>query len=94
MDDKLELYGGAVLGAPYYKLNNVESDLGSKNRIATLAGGRTGAKYNLSESVGLVFEGQYNLTGEVAGDSEVLKNLNCVEYSGSRVFKTGFEWNF
>lgn len=93
-DDKLELYGGAVLGASYYKTNNVGNNLDSGDRVATLAGSRTGAKYNVSDDFGLVVEGQYNLTGEMAGDSEVIKNFNNTEYNGSRVFKTGFEWNF
>ena len=93
-NDKLELYGGAVLGASYYRLNGTDGNLDSADRIATLAGSRTGAKYNVSDNFGLVVEGQYNLTGEMAGDSEVIKNFNDTQYNGSRVFKTGFEWNF
>ena len=93
-NDKLELYGGAVLGASYYKLNSTDSKLDSADRIATLAGSRTGAKYNVSDNFGLVVEGQYNLTGEMAGDSEVIKNFNNTKYNGSRVLKTSFEWNF
>jgi len=93
-NDKLELYGGAVLGASYYKANNVDKSLDSGDRVATLAGSRTGAKYNVSDNVGLVVEGQYNLTGEMAGDSQVIKNFNNTEYSGSKVLKTGVEWNF
>ena len=93
-NDKFELYGGAVLGASYYRLNGSDGNLDTADRIATLAGSRTGAKYNVSDNFGLVVEGQYNLTGEMAGNSEVIKNINNTEYNGSRVFKTGFEWNF
>jgi len=93
-NDKLELYGGAVLGASYYRLNGADGNLDPADRIATLAGSRTGAKYNVFDNFGLVVEGQYNLTGEMAGDSEVIKNFNDTQYNGSRVFKTGFEWNF
>ena len=90
LDDKLELYGGTVLGATYYKTSNI----GSGDRVATLAGSRTGAKYNVSDNFGLVVEGQYNLTSEMAGNSEVIKNINNTKYDGSKVFKTGFEWKF
>jgi hypothetical protein len=93
-NDKLELYGSAVLGASYYRLNSADGNLDSADRIATLAGSRTGAKYNVSDNFGLVVEGQYNLTGEMAGNSEVIKNFRDTQYNGSRVLKTGFEWKF
>ncbi len=94
LDGKLELYGGVVLGASYYRPNGLDDNLNYTDKIAILAGSETGAKYKVSDNFGLVVEGQYNLTGEMAGNSEVIKNFRDTQYNGSKVLKTGVEWNF
>lgn len=93
-NDKFELYGGTVLGANPYQLNNVNSAYDTGSRIAAFASGRTGAKYNLSDNFGLLLEGQYNLTGEMADNTDMFTGFDGAQYKGSRMLKTGFEWNF
>ncbi|AIT09423.1 hypothetical protein LO80_05230 [Candidatus Francisella endociliophora] len=93
-NDKLELYGGSVLGANPYQLNNMGSAYDSGSRIAAFASGRTGAKYNVSDNFGLLVEGQYNLTGEMADNTDMLTGFNGAQYRNTKVLKTGFEWNF
>ena len=58
-NDKLELYGGTVLGANPYQLNNINSAYDPGSRIAAFASRRTSAKYNVSSNFGLLVEGQY-----------------------------------
>lgn len=93
-NDKFELYGGTVLGANPYQLNNINSAYDTGSRIAAFASGRTGAKYNMSENFGLVLEGQYNLTGEMADNTDMFTGFDGAQYKGSKMLKTGFEWNF
>ena len=93
-NDKLELYGGTVLGANPYQLNNMNSAYDPGSRIAAFASGRTGAKYNVSSNFGLLVEGQYNLTGEMAGNTDMFTGFNGAQYRNSTLVKTGFEWNF
>lgn len=93
-DDKFELYGGTVLGANPYQLNNVNSAYDTGSRIAAFASSRTGAKYNVSNNFGLLLEGQYNLTGEMASNKDMFTGFDGAQYKGSKMLKTGFEWNF
>ncbi|MBK2029000.1 hypothetical protein IB655_00935 [Francisella noatunensis] len=93
-DDKFEIYGGTVLGANPYQLNNVNSAYDTGSRIAAFASSRTGAKYNVSDNFGLLLEGQYNLTGEMASNTDMFTGFDGAQYRGSKMLKTGFEWNF
>ena len=93
-DDKFELYGGTVLGANPYQLNNVNSAYDTGSRISAFASSRTGAKYNVSDNFGLLLEGQYNLTGEMASNTDMFTGFDGAQYRGSKMLKTGFEWNF
>lgn len=93
-NDKFELYGGTVLGANPYQLNNMGSVYDPGSRVAAFASGRTGAKYNVSDSFGLLLEGQYNLTGEMADNTDMFTGFDGAQYRGSKVLKTGFEWTF
>ncbi|AJI72579.1 hypothetical protein [Francisella tularensis] len=93
-NDKLEIYGGTVLGANPYQLNNMNSAYDPGSRIAAFASGRTGAKYNVSRNFGLLIEGQYNLTGEMADNTDMFTGFNGAQYRNSTLVKTGFEWNF
>lgn len=93
-NDKLELYGGSVLGANPYQLNNMDSAYDTGSRVATFASGRTGAKYNVTDDFGFVVEGQYNLTGEMADNTDMFTGFDGAQYRNSKVLKTGFEWNF
>ncbi|APC96907.1 hypothetical protein [Francisella frigiditurris] len=94
LDDKFELYGGTVLGASPYVLNNIGGVYNAQDRVAAFASSRGGAKYNLSKSFGLIFEGQYNLTGQMANDTTMFNGFDGANYRGSRMLKTGFEWDF
>lgn len=51
-------------------------------------------KYSVSKDFGLLFEGQYNLTGQMADDTGADVGFNGAQYQGARMFKTGFEWHF
>lgn len=93
-NDKFELYGGSVLGANPYQLNNMGSAYDAGSRIAAFASARTGAKYNVSDNFGLLVEGQYNLTGEMADNTDMFTGFNGAQYRNTKVIKTGFEWTF
>ncbi|QLE78968.1 hypothetical protein FLM55_04150 [Francisella sp. Scap27] len=94
LDDKFELYGGTVLGASPYELNNTGGVYDPGDRIAAFAGTRAGARYNVSDSFGLLFEEQYNLTGEMAENTNMFSGFDGAQYQGSKMLKAGFEWNF
>ncbi|GAB4221755.1 MAG: hypothetical protein Kow0076_0320 [Francisella sp.] len=93
-NNKLELYGGTVLGANPYQLNNINSSYDPGSRVAAFASGRTGAKYNISNDFSFLVEGQYNLTGEMADNTDMFTGFDGAKYKGSTLVKTGFEWNF
>lgn len=49
---------------------------------------------NVSSNFGLLVEGQYNLTGEIADNTDMFTGFNGAQYSNLTLVKTGFEWNF
>ena len=92
--DKLELYGGAVLGGLPQELDNMRVAHETGDVVTGFVSGRTGAKYNVSKNFGLVLEGQYNLTGQMDNDTDIPSGFSSMQYKNSKMLKTGFEWNF
>ncbi len=94
VNDKFELYGGTVLGASPYVLNNVGGIYDANDRVGAFASTRGGARYHATDDLRLVLESQYNLTGQLAENTGMVDGFNGAQYKGSSLVKTGFEFTF